>query len=312
MMKPEQINITTTKDRVKELSHDEKKILKYWWLLPDRKYEFYELIEYFQLDSKAEIYLFDLVHGFIGNGWVERDDKLFRLRASGRLLISSNIPPRVKECYPIIRYFNSHLLLKENERYSEKAHYLPFIEFMLDSFSESHLELIKLSGNLAIVYGKLNNQAKSIEYHLHEIKMGERINYEHLDRSYHNTAEAYYNVRNFRKSLEYSLRFIQFKDSYHDKTTTDFQQLAYHYYNAAILYFDMLDFSKAKEYIDKVVELDQKILDEEHSDFIYDLKMQKRIYIAYNVSRHFYKYVNIYFVISVVMILSLLIYLLVF
>ena len=99
MMKPEQINITTTKDRVKELSHDEKKILKYWWLLPDRKYEFYELIEYFQLDSKAEIYLFDLVHGFIGNGWVERDDKLFRLRPSGRLLISSNIPPRVKEWF---------------------------------------------------------------------------------------------------------------------------------------------------------------------------------------------------------------------
>jgi len=284
------------------VSDIEKQLLMYFSILPDRFFSFNELMEYFQISAKNDVEFFDTLHDLTKTGYIEREGKFYSMAFQSKVQIIKQLQPRYSDCKLIITYFNNQFFLKEGETYQTKEPLIPFVESILLAVNEAHQELIRLATNLAIVLNKLNQKTKALDYNLLAIQLGEQINYRYLDRAYHNTAELYYELKNYRKSVEYSLRFVYLKER-NATQLSDLQELANHYYNIAVLYYDMMDFANAKRYIDKVVDFDKRILDEEHPDFIYDLKLQKRIHFAYKVSRHLFKYLKFYLLFMVLILL---------
>lgn len=287
------MKLVLTSDGKLRVSESDKKLLLYFSILPNRYFSFIELIEYLQIREDRDVEFFDILHDLNKKGFIERDGKFYRLVPLSRTTIVRQLKPTYKECKAPITYFSNKLFVKEGETYSSKEYLIPFIDSILTAIRDPHPEIIRLTINYAIVLSQLNQKHKALEINLLAIEYAESTNYRFIERAYQNAAELYYEMKNYRKSVEYSLLFVYLKERTATKLP-ELQELANHYYNIAVMYYDMVDFTNAKRYIDKVVELDKKILDEEHPNFLYDLKLQKRIHFAYGISRHIYKYIKIY------------------
>jgi len=168
-----------------------------------------------------------------------------------------------KEKYSNLLFDHASFLYKYGLYHDAETIFLRQIEFVEGLYGKEHKDTASSYNNIGLVYHKLGDYGKALEYHQKALAICEKLfGTEHpiTAKSYNNIGAVYDAQGDYDKTLEYYFKGLAICEEVlgMDPNTANF------YNNIGFSYFKLGDYDKAIEYHQKALKILEKILGKEH------------------------------------------------
>ncbi len=205
-----------------QLTDEEKKILRYFSILPNDFIEIEKLKAFFQIKDENDFE--HTIENLVSSGYLQTTENSYKCHAVLQQITFEKLNSNPKNCIVLIRYFIDIL---DTDPYKNKLDFVKYLiyaenivlifykEFEKNNKIENIKEIATLSNNLASVLHAKGDYKKTLEYNKKAISIYKKNldkNHPSLANAYNDIASTYQNLGDNEKELEYNKKALKIKE----------------------------------------------------------------------------------------------------